>query len=598
MTDIFNAYAAITPSSPRNEVSTVFNIIINALPFSFDKTSRIELIKAILTDLKGYGPKSKLNSKDVTLALSSVKTLGKDPAGSEYLSLPANLSILLGFTTTFKDDPEASSEALRCIANALLLIEQARSTFISKEINGGDTCILLLEKSTSPDHVFILSRILFLATASGSAYIQTMVESKHHGRTLVEILGNKLDLMGTALRNGTRTAKEAATDLLKFIFNVLVHYPKLSEAQPQHSQARGDDKIIGDFWDSRLDGILAPLLRTFHNLPLSSPTPIAAPLTHVIHALITIPITPSLKPIWFGQSSGSARNSAGTSPKSRTPQPSDSSPGSRSDSPVPSNPSPTSPKPSTLDRALSVLAAGRRSLSRTPSPSAGVSLDVLQRAYDLLDTTFAHYFPGDVDPDDLELRQKVKAETSDSLDDMLSPLIVLISRFCIGDEGCKIRVRQWIVPDDLDRTSPLEQRSDILGRCLRLLSSVYHPRLKDAVGEMLYAAADSDASTLSSLVGYGNVAGFLFHKGVLSAPQPSSSSGSGPSLTTPAGQDINPITGTTFQPKPATPEMTDEEKEREMEKLFVLFDRLEKTGALPPDQNPMRKAIQQGKLGN
>jgi hypothetical protein len=29
-----------------------------------------------------------------------------------------------------------------------------------------------------------------------------------------------------------------------------------------------------------------------------------------------------------------------------------------------------------------------------------------------------------------------------------------------------------------------------------------------------------------------------------------------------------------------------------MEKLFVLFDRLEKNGAIPPDQNPMRKAIQ------
>ena len=39
--------------------------------------------------------------------------------------------------------------------------------------------------------------------------------------------------------------------------------------------------------------------------------------------------------------------------------------------------------------------------------------------------------------------------------------------------------------------------------------------------------------------------------------------------------------------------MTDEEKEREAEKLFVLFDRLEKTGAIPPEQNPMRKAMQQ-----
>jgi len=135
----------------------------------------------------------------------------------------------------------------------------------------------------------------------------------------------------------------------------------------------------------------------------------------------------------------------------------------------------------------------------------------------------------------------------------------------------------------------------MLGKCLRLLPSVYHPRLKDSVGEMLYALADSDASTLSSLVGYGNVAGFLFHKGILSAPQPSG--GSSAPQTTPSGEQINPITGTTVQPKPAAPEMSDEEKEREMEKLFVLFDRLEKTGALPASQNPIRKAIQEGKMG-
>lgn len=41
--------------------------------------------------------------------------------------------------------------------------------------------------------------------------------------------------------------------------------------------------------------------------------------------------------------------------------------------------------------------------------------------------------------------------------------------------------------------------------------------------------------------------------------------------------------------------MTDEEKEREAEKLFVLFDRLEKSGALPASQNPIRKAIADGK---
>ena len=84
-------------------------------------------------------------SVDAGLALLAVKILGKEISGSEYLASSSNLSTLLGFATGFKDDPDASSEALRCIANALLLIEEARSTFIGKGVNGGDTCIIMLE---------------------------------------------------------------------------------------------------------------------------------------------------------------------------------------------------------------------------------------------------------------------------------------------------------------------------------------------------------------------------------------------------------------------------------------------------------------------
>ena len=80
----------------------------------------------------------------------------------------------------------------------------------------------------------------------------------------------------------------------------------------------------------------------------------------------------------------------------------------------------------------------------------------------------------------------------------------------------------------------------------------------------------------------------MFHKGFSNAP----SQHRDVTTSTPAGEPINPITGTTM--KPAEKEqMSDEEKEREVEKLFVLFDRLEKTGAIQPDQNPMRKAVQQ-----
>jgi hypothetical protein len=106
---------------------------------------------------------------------------------------------------------------------------------------------------------------------------------------------------------------------------------------------------------------------------------------------------------------------------------------------------------------------------------------------------------------------------------------------------------------------------------------------------------NSDATTLSALVGYGNVAGFLFNKGIMNAPPaPDGNDGSIPEL--PDVDKINPITGTTHQPKStsAQDEMTEEEKEREMEKLFVLFDRLEKTGAIKPESNPVRDAIKKG----
>lgn len=102
------------------------------------------------------------------------------------------------------------------------------------------------------------------------------------------------------------------------------------------------------------------------------------------------------------------------------------------------------------------------------------------------------------------------------------------------------------------------------------------------------------ASLLASYVGYGNVAGFLFHKGITG--QPTRPSNSAVPSTTPSGVPINPITGIAEQPKEEI-EMTDEEKEREAEKLFVLFDRLEKSGALQPSQNPIRKAAQEGRLG-
>ncbi|PBL01872.1 hypothetical protein ARMGADRAFT_914871 [Armillaria gallica] len=580
--DLLESYTALPSSSSR---SVVLQSIINAPPFTFSNDTRKTLIDTILRDLKAtakHGTSNgRLSSKDAAQALLAVKTLGKNPSGSETLATAPTLSALLGLSISFKDDPEASSEALRCIANTMLLFEHARGIFIGKDVGGGETCVGMLDKSTTPDQVFILSRILFLATVSGPSWIVSLVEDHNHKRRgIVDIIANKLDAMLVAIQAGTKLGREATADLLKFTFNLLLHYPKMVDAEPQTPQATDGQKAMGDFWSPNLDGLLPSLLRTFYSLPPTFPSPLVSPLTHVIHALITIPISSSLRPIWLGPSTPERRSSS-SSPKTST--------SSGGDSPVLSQ---TPPKSSTLDRALSVLSvAGRRSLSRSPSPNTAIQQDVLLRAHDLLEVSFSHYFPGSIDPDDSSVRERPKKEQLDgSLDDIISPLLVLITRLCLADATTRGRLREWIVPPDLDRSAPLEGRSDMLGRCLRLMGSVYHSRLKDSVGEMLFAMSDSDARILSSLVGYGNVAGFLFNKGIMSAPGPEDTSSSA-EPTAPDGKIINPITGNTME-KPELPDMTEEEKEQEMEKLFVLFDRLEKSGALPKSQNPIRKAME------
>lgn len=123
-------------------------------------------------------------------------------------------------------------------------------------------------------------------------------------------------------------------------------------------------------------------------------------------------------------------------------------------------------------------------------------IDVLLRSYDLLDVSLNHYMPGTVEPDDGSVRERCRGETDQSLDDVLTPLAVLITKLCQADEGSRMRMRAWILPEDLDRTSPLEGRADLLGRLLRLLASVHYAKLKNAVGEMLFAVCDSDGASL------------------------------------------------------------------------------------------------------
>lgn len=95
---------------------------------------------------------------DCAQALAALKSLGKNPAGSEAIATPANLNTIISVSEHFKDDADASNEALRCVANALLLVESARRTFVRKEVGGGEAMVDFLEVSLCllrQAHIFI-----------------------------------------------------------------------------------------------------------------------------------------------------------------------------------------------------------------------------------------------------------------------------------------------------------------------------------------------------------------------------------------------------------------------------------------------------------
>jgi Guanine nucleotide exchange factor synembryn len=95
---------------------------------------------------------------DAAQALSALKTLGKHPTGAEVIAAPGNLSLLLALSLR---NPELFSEAFRCVANTLLLIEKARVTWVDGIVGGGTACIELLEVSNEL-HETVLTPFLSL----------------------------------------------------------------------------------------------------------------------------------------------------------------------------------------------------------------------------------------------------------------------------------------------------------------------------------------------------------------------------------------------------------------------------------------------------
>ncbi|ELU39698.1 Ric8 domain-containing protein [Rhizoctonia solani AG-1 IA] len=483
---------------------TVLANITNTSIGAFNDQDRATLIQLIIDDVVAAR-----NGQDISLALGAIKSLGRLESGSRVVASEKNLSHFLDIAKDLSSNAEASKQAMRCIANAILLVPAGRETLV--DLDGDEFC----------------TRV----------YIVSLLTKRH-------------------LPNSS--------------FWHLDCYSLWLIPMGHSSLALCDNTACLIFWPSTA----SPLIKLLHTLSSSPSNPITGNLTYAIHALLNVPVAPFAH-LWFPQSPKPSRSS---SSGTQSPRPSLDKNGS----PVEAHGSGSgSGNGSPLSRALNLL--NRRSSPGRKSPPLPTG-DSAIRALSILQNLLALHLPGNCDPDDAGVRAAAKSKGV-SLDEVGAPIAALVTRLAAGDDGARTRMAAVVLPPDMDRSSPLEKKDDFLGRCIRLMTSVYYPTLNDAIGELLFVLCGSDGQALSAAIGYGNAAGHLYNKGIM-APPPASS----------GGDDINPITGTREAPSgPSLSEMTDEEKQREAEKLFVLFDRMERMGMA---KNPIREAFQSGKFEN
>ncbi|KAJ9151936.1 Ric8-like protein [Pleurostoma richardsiae] len=197
----------------------------------------------------------------------------------------------------------------------------------------------------------------------------------------------------------------------------------------------------------------------------------------------------------------------------------------------------------------------------------------------------------------VELLDMSTTQYSDNeLEQVVTPLVGVISKMNENaPESVRVEIRKRLLPAEEDRQNVLGKGGSLASRLLRNSTNPVAPQLRDAISHLLFELSDKDASRFVENVGYGFASGFLFQNNI---PVPENASGAhGTGDESHGNRPTNPVTGQFLDREdlPDIPEMSQEEKEREAERLFVLFERLKKTGIIDV-QNPVEQAYREGRV--
>ena len=196
------------------------------------------------------------------------------------------------------------------------------------------------------------------------------------------------------------------------------------------------------------------------------------------------------------------------------------------------------------------------------------------------------------------LESAVREYSEEELEELSPPILALVRKiFESAPEDIKIHMQSALLPSNEDRIQPLGKSDSLSAFLLRLSTSPVAPNVKESIQNLLFEVSDKDPATFVQNVGYGFASGFLMSHDMsipenameawstsdISPPGISTSSdGKAPTVDTDSQPSktvrypLNPITGQRVDKEEETdmgPPMTEEEKQREAERLFVLFER-------------------------
>ena len=195
----------------------------------------------------------------------------------------------------------------------------------------------------------------------------------------------------------------------------------------------------------------------------------------------------------------------------------------------------------------------------------------------------------------------IRTSKEEFLESTAVPLITLLRRtYDLAPSFVKTHMQSTLLPSIEERTQPLGKSNTLASCLLQLSTSAVAPNVREGISSLLFEISSKDATTFVRNVGYGFAAGYLMTHNLPvpdNALKDDGSEDPGGRVTNIDGKEINPVTGQRrdMEPQDSGPEMTDEEKEREAEKLFVLFERLKATGVVNV-VNPVEQALQEGRF--